>query len=77
MNFAKKNKINAHIPVQNEQVDISKYKYDSKNDIYIAQDGCNFLFKQYSKKRSGKAKRGRPKKSESKEQKEKLYELHL
>lgn len=71
--FCEDNNIDAYIPVHKEQVDISQYTYDKKTDTYTDLEGRKYLFKQYKNRRDGKRQRGRPKKTETQDQKLQLY----
>jgi transposase len=61
--FCEKKVINTYIPPCHEGLDISKYRYNRKNDTYTDKQGRIFIFKQHMKRKHGKAQRGRPKAS--------------
>lgn len=71
--FCKRNNIDAYIPVSYEQVDLTKYKYDSEKDTYTDKKGRLYVFKQYMERKRGKGKKGRPKKTELKESGDHLF----
>lgn len=54
--FCEKNNINAYIPPQSEQTDLTNYVYDEKKDIYTDRQGVVYYFKQHAKRRGDKVK---------------------
>lgn len=54
--FCKLNNIDAYIPAQSEQTDLTNYVYDEKKDIYTDQQGVAYYFKQHAKRRGDKTK---------------------
>lgn len=54
--FCEQNNINAYIPPQSEQTDLTNYVYDEKKDIYTDRQGVVYYFKQHAKRRGDKVK---------------------
>ncbi|OGL75176.1 hypothetical protein A3E96_02375 [Candidatus Uhrbacteria bacterium RIFCSPHIGHO2_12_FULL_46_13] len=72
--FCEQERIDAYIPIAQEQVVLDDYTYDAENDTYTHRDGRVYTFKQYARKRTGRGKRGRPSRSTmSRAEKRQLY----
>jgi len=54
--FCKLNNIDAYIPAQSEQTDLTNYVYDKERDIYTDRQGLIYYFKQHMKRRGDKTK---------------------
>ena len=71
--FCEKSGIDAYIPNYSEPTDLSRYTYDKKRDVYTDSQGHIYVFKQHMEKRDGRITRGRPRKTENKQNQHGLY----
>jgi transposase len=72
--YCQTNGIDAYIPPHTQQVDLSKYVYDKKNDTYTDKQGRVYIFKQNMKLKDGeKRKKGLTPKENRKSYKSILY----
>jgi transposase len=57
--FCEENNIDGYIPPQKENIDLSKYIYNEKDDTYTDKEGNVFVFKQHMRRKSGIGKKGK------------------
>lgn len=72
--FCEQNSIDAYIPPNYQQVDLSRYVYNQSDDTYTDQEGRVYVFKQHSGRRDGKNMKGKRAKTRHDEYKSTLYE---